>query len=107
MSKPEKIEGFYDVCAISELTKTQGVIIPKANVSDLMLREDIIQAREKDLFQIYAVETIHEALEILTGHPCGKLGPEDKYPKGTILCRAAEKAFEYWEIVSPKNGEQG
>ena len=100
----EKIEGFYDVCAIPALTGTQGVIIPKANVSELMLREDIIQASQNSQFHVYAVETIHQALEILTGRPCGKLGRGNKYPKGSLLAQAAEKAFEYWQIVSPNNG---
>ena len=70
-----------------------------------MLREDIIRASQDGQFHVYAVETIHQALEILTGKPCGKLGRGNKYPKGSLLARAAEKAFEFWEIVSPKNGD--
>ena len=101
----EKIEGFYDVCATPALSGTQGVIIPKPNMNDLMLREDIVQASRDHQFHVYAVETIHEALEILTGHPSGKLGRGNKYPEGSVLARAGQKAFEYWEKVSQNNNQ--
>ena len=62
-----KIEGFFDVCKARGLDGTQGVMIPRLNVKDLMLRHDIVEAAEKKLFRIWAVTTIDEGLEILTG----------------------------------------
>ncbi|MDD3101845.1 MAG: ATP-binding protein [Patescibacteria group bacterium] len=62
-----KIEGFFDVCHKRGLTGSQGVIIPNANLKDLMLREDIVEAVKNKKFHIYAVKTIDEAIEILTG----------------------------------------
>lgn len=63
----EKIEGFYDICAIHELTGTQGVIIPATNTKNLMLKQEVVEACANGLFRIYAVETIDEALTIVTG----------------------------------------
>jgi ATP-dependent Lon protease len=109
----EKIEGFFDVCAAEGLTGGQGVIIPRANAGDLMLREDVVAACKEGQFGIYAVERVHEALEILTGQTAGELDAEGNYPEGTLLRIAQDKAFEYWErsLLSPaafleKGGEE-
>ena len=68
----EKIEGFYDICQARGLTGDQGVIIPRSNVKHLMLRRDVVQAVEKGDFQVYAIESIDEGIEILTGEPAGE-----------------------------------
>ncbi len=68
----EKIEGFYEVCRAKGLTGNQGVIIPKRNVNDLMLKQEIIETVKKRKFHIYAIQTIDEGLEILTGIKAGK-----------------------------------
>lgn len=62
-----KIEGFYDVCKARGLTGTQGVIIPKQNIADLMLREDVVDAVKEGKFHVYAISHIDEGMEILTG----------------------------------------
>ncbi len=68
----EKIEGFYDVCKAKGLTGKQGVLIPEGNVGDLMLRQEIVDAVKKKKFHIYAVETIDQGIEMLTGVKAGK-----------------------------------
>lgn len=65
----EKIEGFFDVCKIKGLTGKQGVLIPKTNVKNLMLRQDVIDAVREGVFHIYSIEHVDEGLEILTGLP--------------------------------------
>lgn len=65
----EKVEGFFDVCAQAGLTGEQGVLIPRSNVKNLMLREDVVKAVEAGQFHLYAVERVDEALELLTGRP--------------------------------------
>lgn len=80
----EKIEGFFDVCDHRGLTGTQGVIIPRTNVKDLMLREDILNAVDEGRFHIYAIDTVDDGIEILTGVKAGTLGRNGKYPKGTV-----------------------
>src|SRR5207253_4605195 len=67
----EKIEGFFDVCRIKGLSGTQGVMIPAANVEDLMLREDVLEAVGAGKFHIWPVATIEEGMEILTGATAG------------------------------------
>jgi len=80
----EKIEGFFDVCRARELTGEQGVLIPAANVKHLMLRGDVIEAVEAGQFRIFAVETIDQGLEILTGLPAGQSDEAGNFPEGSI-----------------------
>lgn len=80
----EKIEGFFDVCEHQGLTGDQGVIIPRTNVADLMLREDICTAVDEGKFHIWAVDTVDDGIEILTGIKAGKVDKDGKYPKGTV-----------------------
>ncbi|ETW96785.1 MAG: hypothetical protein ETSY1_25225 [Candidatus Entotheonella factor] len=99
----EKIEGFFDVCNYFGLTGNQGVIIPQSNAGDLMLREDVVEAAARGAFHIYAVETIHEALEILTGVTAGER-VDGAYPEDTVLGKAVARADEFWRrtLRSPK-----
>jgi ATP-dependent Lon protease len=90
-----KVEGFYDVCKAHGLTGTQGVMIPVQNVGDLMLREDVIDAVKKRKFQIYAVETIDEGIEILTGKKSGIQRPDGTFEAGTVNSLVDHKLEEY------------
>ena len=96
----EKIEGFFDTCQALGLTGTQGLIIPRANRRDLMLRPDVVTACEAERFHVYAVETIHQALEILTGRPAGHRDPQGQYPEHTLLRMAMDRAHDYWRMAS-------
>jgi len=79
----EKIEGFFAVCKERGLKGDEGVIIPKANVQNLMLDEEVRDAVEKGLFHIYAVENVEEALEIITGMKAGEKNEKGEYQEGT------------------------
>lgn len=79
-----KIEGFFDVCKPRGLTGQQGVIIPKRNINDLMLKKELISAVEKGKFHIYAIEDMDEGIEILTGVKAGRRDKKGNYPKNTI-----------------------
>jgi predicted ATP-dependent protease len=92
-----KIEGFYDLCYQRGLTGDQGVIIPKANVRNLMLRPDIIEAVREGRFHIYAVSTIEEGIELLTGMPAGQEDEEGNYPPGTLYHLVRKKLDTYAE----------
>ncbi|MCG8465185.1 MAG: AAA family ATPase [Xanthomonadales bacterium] len=96
----EKIEGFYDACKALGLSGDQGVIIPRVNAGDLMLREDVVKACASGRFHVFAVDTVHRALELLTGKPAGVL-IEGEYPQGSMLYLAIEKAHEYWLHSAP------
>ncbi|RLB74848.1 MAG: ATP-dependent protease, partial [Deltaproteobacteria bacterium] len=80
----EKIEGFYDCCKKLGFTGNQGVIIPEANVKDLMLRKDVVEDVKKGKFHIYPIKTIDEGIEILTDIKAGERQEDGSYPKGTI-----------------------
>ena len=92
----EKIEGFFDVCRPQGLTGEHGVIIPKSNAGDLMLRKDVLAACEKGDFHVYAVETVNQALEVLTGRTAGQPDEQGCFPEGSLLGLARSKATEYW-----------
>ncbi len=80
----EKIEGFFSICKAKGLTGEQGVVIPVQNVKNLMLKKEIVQAVRDGKFRIYAVSTVDEAVEILTGLPAGEKLPDGTYPEGTL-----------------------
>jgi len=92
----EKIEGFFDTCRDLGLSGTQGVVIPRSNAGDLMLRHDVVTACGAGQFHVYAVDTVQEALEVLTGMPAGQRGEDGQYPAGTLLALAVDKARDYW-----------
>ncbi|MBC7000961.1 AAA family ATPase [Photobacterium sp. BZF1] len=87
----EKIEGFFDVCAIKGRTSGQGVIIPQCNVHNLMLRKDIVEAVEKGDFNIWAIRHVTEAIEILIGQTAGQAGLDGIYPVDSVLGQAQLK----------------
>ncbi|UCD57210.1 MAG: AAA family ATPase, partial [Candidatus Hydrogenedentota bacterium] len=80
----EKIEGFYKVCKAKGLKGDEGVLIPERNVGDLMLSKEVVGAVRGGKFHIYAIRTVEEGLEILTGMKCGKRTKTGKYPKDTL-----------------------
>ncbi len=92
----EKIEGFFDACKTMGLDGHQGVLIPRANAGDLMLREEVVQACGKGQFHVYAVSDVCEALEILTAMPAGDRDEDGNYPDGTLLNLAKCRAAEFW-----------
>lgn len=63
----EKIEGFFDVCKAKGLTGDQGVMMPIQNIKNLLLKDEVVEAIEDGLFNIYAISNVEEGLEILTG----------------------------------------
>ena len=81
----EKVEGFFDLCRARGLTGRQGVIIPVQNVDNLMLKHEVTQAVAEGKFHIYAVSTVEEGIELLTGVPAGKPGQNGRYPEGTVF----------------------
>jgi predicted ATP-dependent protease len=94
----EKVEGFFDICAARGLTGEQGVIIPAANVADLMLRQDVVAAATAARFRIYAIENADQAIAILTGVPAGEIAANGEYPEGSINRRVVERLRELGEI---------
>ncbi|MHB0858926.1 MAG: Lon protease family protein [Anaerolineae bacterium] len=90
-----KIEGYFQICRERGLNGEQGVLIPASNVRHLMLREDVVKAVSQGLFHIYAVSTVEEGIELLTGMPAGDADAEGSYPEGTVYARVQAKLESY------------
>jgi lon-related putative ATP-dependent protease len=94
----EKVEGFFDVCAERGLTGTQGVLVPHANVKHLMLDRRVLEAVQEGKFQVVAVRTIDEGLEVLTGWTAGEADQQGHFPDGSFNARVAHRLGEMAEM---------
>ena len=103
----EKIEGFFDLCQARGLTGEQGVVIPKSNVQHLMLRREVVEAASRNLFSVYAVETVDEAIAMLTGVEAGKLGDDARYPTNTVNAQVSERLREMFHKRQELNRDGG
>ncbi len=93
----QKIEGFFDVCKAKGFTGKQGVLIPRANVKNLMLKKEVIDAVKKRKFHIYQVSTIEEGIEILTGVQAGVPDENCEYSVDTVYGKVQAKLKGYLE----------
>lgn len=91
----EKIEGFFQVCKSRGLDGSHGVMIPIQNVDNLQLSDEIVQAVKDGKFHIYAISTIEEGIEVLTGVPAGKKDKDGHFPAGTVNYLVYEKLKKY------------
>jgi len=94
----EKIEGFFDVCKSRGLTGDQGVLIPVSNVQHLMLRPDVVETVTAGQFHVYPVETVDQAIELLTGIPAGERDETENFPEGSINQRVEARLMALAEI---------
>jgi lon-related putative ATP-dependent protease len=95
----EKIEGFFDLCKARGLTGTQGVVIPAANARHLMLRREVVEAVEAGRFQVYPVQSVDEALAILSGQPSGERDALGRFPAGSVNLRVEQRLAAFAERV--------
>ena len=107
----EKIEGFFDLCRQRGLSGEQGVLIPRANVQHLMLRDDVVDAVAQGRFQVHAVEDVDEALSLLTGMPAGAPNAKGEVPAGTLNHLVAARLMQLsvlrqaWGAGKARGGE--
>ena len=106
----EKIEGFFDTCKAAGLTGHQGVLIPRRNVNNLMLRSDVVEAVSKGQFRIYAIDHINEAIELLTGLPAGTRSGNGAFEDGTVNAnveaRLRDFAYALRDFMRPSDIDQ-
>ncbi|MDP6606519.1 MAG: hypothetical protein QF664_09720, partial [Dehalococcoidia bacterium] len=95
-----KIEGFYEVCRARGLDGTQGVMIPKTNVPNVALRPEVEEAVASGKFHVWAVETIEEGVELLTGIPASVRGEDGSYPEGTLYRRVEDRLDEFYHAIT-------
>lgn len=89
----EKIEGFFRICESRGLTGNQGVIIPAANVRNLVLEPEVEQAVKAGKFNVWAIDRVEEAIEILTGRPAGTRIDGGTWSAGSVFAEV-EAAIE-------------
>jgi lon-related putative ATP-dependent protease len=97
----EKIEGFFDICVNKGLKPGQGVVIPKANVQHLMLRQDVIAAVKRGEFSVHTVSHIDELLQLLSGTPAGELQNNGEFTTGSFNHRVQQRLSD-WEKLNRK-----
>ena len=95
----EKIEGFFDTCRIEGLTGTQGVMIPQANVEDLMLREDVLDAVAAGKFHVWPIGRIEQGVEVLTGVPAGARNGSGRFEEGSVFARVDERLRDMARVM--------
>jgi predicted ATP-dependent protease len=99
-----KIEGFFDLCKARGLTGNQGVLLPRANLEHLVLREDVAQAILKSEFHLYAVASVPQGIEVLTGLPAGERDPQGRFPASSVFGRVERRVIEIAERLREAEG---
>lgn len=102
----EKIEGFFDICRSQGLTGNQGVIIPTVNLQNLILRDDVVEAVKNKQFHIYPINTVDDALTLLTGHPTGKRNKNNQFPKGSLYHLIEQRLKKFSEAIKKSQQRQ-
>jgi predicted ATP-dependent protease len=95
----EKIEGFYRVCKESKLTGSQGVMIPKSNIRDLHLAEEVVAAVEDGQFHVWAVDNVSDGIELLTGRPAGVWTKKEKWTEGSIFAACQQRLDDMVQLM--------
>lgn len=106
----EKIEGFFEICKAKGLTRGNGVIIPASNVTNLMLKEEVVEAVRQGKFHLWAVKDIDEGIEILTGVKAGQRQKEGTFEEGTVNYLVDDRLRELSEALkefAAAEGERG
>jgi len=105
----QKIEGFFQTCSTQGLTGTQGVMIPSRNLRNLMLRDDVVEAVRKGQFHVYAVDSVDEGMEVLSGVPMGRKRKDGTYPpqsvNGRVVAQLRDMAGKLKAFQAPRDGE--
>ena len=99
-----KIEGFFDLCRARGFTGSQGVLVPRANLPHLVLRDDVVEAVSRGQFHLYAIETAAEGVEILTGLPAGDRDASGRFPASSVFGRVERRIIEIGEKLREAEG---
>jgi predicted ATP-dependent protease len=99
-----KIEGFFDLCNARGLNGDQGVLIPRTNLPHLVLRADVAEAVAAGKFHLYAVDSVAEGVEVLTGIPCGERDAGGRFPASSVFGRVERRIIEIAERLREAEG---
>lgn len=95
----EKVEGFFEICRRRGLTGRQGVLIPIQNTLDLMLSTEVVEAVQEGRFHIYAIRTIDQGIELLTGREAGEMQSDGSWPADSINALVAQRLVELCDAM--------
>jgi lon-related putative ATP-dependent protease len=95
----EKIEGFFEVCKAKGLSGEQGVLIPESNVTNLMLKDEVVEAVKGGKFHVWPVKSIDEGIEILTGVKAGQRQEDGTFEEGSVNDRVDKRLRELAEAL--------
>ena len=101
-----KIEGFYATCRARGLTGAQGVIVPAANIPNLMLDDDVVEAVRKGAFHVWGVRTIDQGIEILTGRAAGRRRADGSFPPHSVHGLAEARLRGFAEALKAFGAEE-
>jgi predicted ATP-dependent protease len=99
-----KIEGFFDLCKARGLTRAQGVLLPRANLPHLVLRDDVAAAVAAGEFHLYAVDTAAQGIEVLTGLGAGQRDASGRFPAASVFGRVERRIIEIAERLREAEG---
>ena len=102
----EKVEGFFELCEARGLTGNQGVIIPQVNASSLNLKREVRQAVEEGKFHLWAISSVDEGIELLTGLPAGKLSDTGEFEQGSLNALILARLKRFGELLRAEGGEE-
>ncbi len=87
----EKIEGYFEICKSAGLSGEQGVVLPASNVTNLMLKEEVVEAIREGKFHLWPVHTIDEGIEVLTGVRAGERQADGTFEAETVNARVDQR----------------
>ncbi|MPZ98130.1 MAG: AAA family ATPase [Dehalococcoidia bacterium] len=102
-----KIEGFFEICRERGLDGTQGVMVPKANIDNVVLRPEVADAVESGRFHVWAVETIEQGIEVLMGISAGERGDDGQFPDGTLYRLVEDRLEAFRQQLSQQPPQAG
>ena len=99
-----KIEGFFELCKARGLNGRQGVMMPRSNLEHLVLRQDVAHAIAEGQFHLYAVATVAQGIEVLTGIPAGDRDMAGRFPAASVFGRVERRIIEIAERLREAEG---
>jgi lon-related putative ATP-dependent protease len=102
----QKIEGFFDLCKSRGLDGSHGVIIPRRNVKNLMLKQEVVDALGDGKFTVYSMDMMEEGLEILTGMTAGVMNEDSTYPENTVNYLVTKRLAEISLAMEAKKDKE-
>ena len=98
-----KVEGFFRTCSeAGKLTGTQGVVLPSANRTNLILQDDIVGAVAAGQFHIYAVDTVEDAIGLFTGLDAGLPDSSGHYPPDSVYGRVMRELETFDRVLAAR-----